>query len=65
MVAVLSRSLELALHFAVLGGLFDVGVQLHHGRWAGAMVHAGIAAGCVIALACAAHVAKRLLGNKT
>lgn len=61
--ALLARSLELALHFAVLGGLADIALQLHYGRLREAVVHAVIASGCVVILAGASYVAKKLLGK--
>jgi hypothetical protein len=59
----LTRSLELALHFAIIGGLADVAVQLHNGQSENAIKHALIAALCVVLLAMAIHVAKKLLGK--
>ena len=58
-----ARSLELALHFAVLGGLADVALQLHDGRVNEAIAHAAVASACIIALAATSHIAKRFLGK--
>ena len=64
MVALFSRSLELALHFAILGGLTDVALQLHQGNEAGAVVHAMVVAVAIIVFAWAGKVAKKILGDK-
>lgn len=59
----LKRSLELALHFAILGGLADLALQLHEGQVDEAIFHAVIVSLCIILLAAAAYVAKKLLGK--
>lgn len=59
----LTRSLELALEFALIGGLADVAVQLHNGRLHEAIFHAVIASLCVVLLAAASYLAKKLLGK--
>lgn len=61
--AVLARSLELALHFAVLGGLADIALQLHYGRLHEAVIHTVVASVCIVVLAGAAHLAKKFLGK--
>jgi hypothetical protein len=64
MVALLSaRILELALHFAVLGGLADVALQLHHGHVREAILHAAIASICIVVLAGASYLAKKLISK--
>ena len=59
----LTRSLELALDFAIIGGLADVALQLHNGQSHIAIFHTVIASLCVILLAAASYVAKKLLGK--
>jgi hypothetical protein len=59
----LARSLELALHFAIIGGLADVALQLHNGRLQEAILHTVIASLCVVLLAVASYVAKKLLSK--
>jgi hypothetical protein len=58
----LTRSLELALHFAILGGLADIALQLHNGRSHEAIIHTVIASLCILVIAAASYVAKKLLG---
>lgn len=60
----LPRVLEIALHFAILGGLADVALQLHDGRLREAIIHAVIASICIVVLAGASYIAKRLLGKQ-
>jgi len=64
MVALFARGLELALHFAILGGLADVALQLHQGNGAEAVIHAVVVAIAIIIFAWAGKVAKKLLGDK-
>ena len=55
------RLLEVALHLAILGGLVDVAYLLHHGRTHEAVIHAFIAGICVVILAGAWTLARKLL----
>jgi hypothetical protein len=59
----LTRGLELALHFAIIGGLADIALQLHNGRSQEAILHSVIAGLCIIVIAAASYVAKKLLSN--
>lgn len=59
----LSRVLEIALHFAILGGLADVALQLHGGQVREAITHAVIASICIVVFAGASYVAKNILGK--
>jgi len=61
---VILRSLELALHFALLGGLTDVALQLHQGRLYEAIIHAAIVALAIILLAWAGKIAKKFLHDR-
>jgi hypothetical protein len=56
-------ALQFLLHFAILGALADLALQLHSGQGKVALVHAAIACLCILALACAFYFAKRLLGD--
>ena len=56
-------TLQFLLHFAILGALADLALQLHDGQSKTALVHAGIACLCILALACAYYFAKKLLGD--
>ena len=58
-----ARILEFALHFAILGGLADVALQLHHGQLRDAIIHAVIASICIVVIAGASYIAKSLLGK--
>jgi xanthine/uracil permease len=61
---VLSRdSLELAVHFAFIGSLADIALQLHKGQMPEALGHAFIASLCIVLLAAALYLAKKLLGK--
>ncbi|HEX8267390.1 MAG TPA: hypothetical protein VF596_18465 [Pyrinomonadaceae bacterium] len=56
-------SLELAISFALLGGLAGLGLQLHEGRWRDAIIHTVVACTCILALATVGYYAKQWLGN--
>ncbi len=55
--------LQFALHFAILGALADLALQLHAGQSKVALTHAGIGCVCILALACAFYFAKKLLDD--
>lgn len=57
------RSLELAFHFVILGGLAAVALQLHHGQWLAAILHAIVACICIVLSAASINIAKKLLGK--
>jgi hypothetical protein len=64
MFSVLSKdSLELAVDFAIFGGLADLALQLHKGQTPEAVGHTMIAGLCIVLLAAARYVAKKLLGK--
>jgi hypothetical protein len=60
----MARILEIALQFAILGGLADVALLLHEGRLHEAITHAVIASVCIIVLAGAGYLAKFILGKQ-
>jgi hypothetical protein len=57
-------ALQFLLHFAILGALADLALQLHAGQSKVALIHAGIACLCILGLAGAFYFAKKLLGDK-
>ena len=61
MSALVLRSIELALHWVLLGGLSSVGFQLHQGRHADALLATATAAVSILALAVAYKVARRIM----
>jgi chromate transport protein ChrA len=59
----LTRSLELALRFVIMSGLAGLALQLQHGRLHDAILHTVVASVCIVLLAAASHVAKKLLSK--
>ncbi len=59
----LMRILESALPFAILGGLADVALQLDQGQKREAIIPEVIAGICIVVLAGAGYIAKKLLSK--